>query len=98
MGVYIKSMKMPEDGHILSLVLKSDGKVIGANYGEVLGKAVEIHPHGRLIDADLLYNYICTSINAMTEIGFAVDGDYLWGLINNGLDTASTVIEAEEDE
>ena len=58
MGVYIKSMKMPEDGHILSLVLKSDGKVIGANYGEVLGKAVEVPtPHGRLIEEPKSYDY-----------------------------------------
>ena len=53
-GVYI-SMEMPTEGHILSLVLRSDGKVLGANSAKLLGKAVPVPPHGRLIDADALW-------------------------------------------
>ena len=45
----------------------------------------------RIIDADALMDYISRSINAMTEIGVAVDGEYLWGLINNGIENAPTI-------
>ena len=45
----------------------------------------------RAIDADALYEYICGSINEMTKIGVMVDGEYLWGLINEGIENAPTI-------
>lgn len=51
--------------------------------------------HGRLADADAMMDDICNSINQMTKIGIAVDGNYLWGKLNDALDNAPTIIEAE---
>lgn len=45
----------------------------------------------RLIDADEMMEYINSSINAMTKTGVMVDGEYLWGLLNDAIDNAPTV-------
>ena len=44
----------------------------------------------RYIDADALYKDICDSLNAMTKIGIAVDGEWLWGKLNDSLKNAPT--------
>ena len=49
----------------------------------------------RLISANELMNYINGSIKAMTKIGVAVDGEYLWGLINYAIEDAPTVDAVE---
>ena len=49
----------------------------------------------RPIDADAVMDYICGSIEAMTKVGIAVDGEYLWGLINHAIDDAPTVDAVE---
>lgn len=48
----------------------------------------------KLISANKLMEYINGSIEAMTKVGVAVDGEYLWGLINYAIEDAPT-IEAE---
>lgn len=45
----------------------------------------------RLIDADALMNDICESLNQMTNIGIGVDGEWLWGKLNDALDNAPTI-------
>ena len=45
----------------------------------------------RLIDADKLMDYINGSIEEMTKVGVAVDGKYLWELINYAIENAPTV-------
>lgn len=45
----------------------------------------------RLIDADALFKDICDSINEMTKIGLMVDGDWLWGKLNDALENAPTI-------
>ncbi len=45
----------------------------------------------RLIDADAFYKDICDSLNEMTRIGIAVDGEWLWGKLNDSLDNAPTI-------
>lgn len=45
----------------------------------------------RLIDADALYKDICDSLNEMTRIGIAVDGEWLWGKLNDSLENAPTI-------
>ena len=59
---------------------------------------VPVPPHGRLIDADEFFKDICNSLNEMTAIGIAVDGEWMWGKLNDALENAPTVIEVEEDE
>jgi formamidopyrimidine-DNA glycosylase len=50
----------------------------------------------RLIDADALYKDICDSINQMTAIGIAVDGDWMWAKLNNALVNAQTIEERKK--
>lgn len=53
--------------------------------------------HGRLGDLDAVMNDICNSINEMTKIGLAVDGEYLWGKLNDAIENAPTIIEADTE-
>ena len=50
----------------------------------------------RLIDADALYKDICDSINQMTAIGIAVDGEWMWAKLNDALDNAPTIEERKK--
>lgn len=59
---------------------------------------VPVPPHGRLIDADGFFKDICNSLDEMTAIGIAVDGEWMWGKLNDALDNAPTIIEAEVGE
>ena len=45
----------------------------------------------RLIDADALYRDICDSMNEMTEIGIAVDAEWMWAKLNDALENAPTI-------
>lgn len=47
----------------------------------------------RLIDADALYKDICDSLNEMTALGIAVDGEWLWAKFNDAIDNAPTIEE-----
>ena len=89
MSVLIKGIEMPKEGHILSLVLKPNGKVNGGNFGEVLGKAVKVPtPHGRLIDADLLFDTMLLKNGNRFAKMFKAD----W------LDIMPTILEADREE
>ena len=104
MGVYIKGMRMPENCSECPVALS--GKYCRINKTCETFKALPIRPthcplialpdkHGRLVDADAMMDDICNSINQMTKIGIAVDGNYLWGKLNDALDSAPTIVEAE---
>ena len=45
----------------------------------------------RCIDADALMADINGSLNAMTNIGIAVDGDWLWAKLNDAIEHAPTI-------
>lgn len=47
----------------------------------------------RLIDANALMEDICGSLNQMTNIGVSVDGEWLWGKLNDALEHAPTIEE-----
>lgn len=99
MSILISGVSMPKDGE--SFIIYSDGDVrgfLGCEPGTV-GKAVQLPPHGRLIDADELKIY------QMEEIVRA-DGDpneyeYDAGLIDGlhmaakNVSVALTVIPAD---
>ena len=55
-----------------------------------------VPPHRRLIDADEFFKDICNSLNEMTAIGIAVDGEWMWDKLNDALDNAPTIIPAED--
>lgn len=52
--------------------------------------------HGRIGDLTAVMDDINQSINEMTNIGIAVDGEYLWGKLNDAIDNAPTIIEADK--
>ena len=45
----------------------------------------------RIIDADAFMQDINNSIKAMIEVGIMVDGEYLWGKMNDALENAPTI-------
>ena len=53
--------------------------------------------HGRIGDLDAVYKDICNGIEAMTDVGMYADGQYLWGKLNDALDNAPTIIEADAE-
>lgn len=54
--------------------------------------------HGRIGDLDAVLTDIRDSIDEMTAIGIAVDGDYLWAKLNDAIDNAQIIIEADKEE
>ena len=52
--------------------------------------------HGKIGDLDAVMSDISTSINEMTNIGIAVDGEYLWGKLNDAIYNAPTIIEGSD--
>lgn len=55
MSIIIPRMKMPKDEKALHLDIYSDGIVLMwqmGDEGKVVGTAIELPPHGRMIDAD----------------------------------------------
>lgn len=106
MGVYNKCVDMPETCAACPFV-GADGDILFCRYvgyvSEMVHKRHEkcpltdvFTPHGRLVDIDALMDDICTSLNEMTKIGIAVDVEWLWGKLNDAIDNAPTVIEAED--
>lgn len=80
MSVLIKGMEMPERVQLLEL--HPDGKVF-TRKGYLVGEAVEVPKHGRLIDADEL----------MADLKFVdATGEYY---TEAQIEYAPTVIEAE---
>ena len=100
-GVYIKDMEMPKDiepGLVIEFADGIDGKRYARLYHYRHGgltewlEALSVPPHGRLIDADALkdlYHY-----NTHDS-----DIDKAWtGNIRRSIDSAPTIIPAEEGE
>lgn len=50
----------------------------------------------RIIDADALMKDVCDSLNQMTNIGIAVDGDWLWAKLNDAIDNAPIIKSAQQ--
>lgn len=89
MGIYIAGMEMPTGENSLLCIISPDGSIEFKLDFEKRwhdGNAIEIPPHGRLIDADAL---------AKDYDGFPVRIDpWVW----NELSHAPTIIPAEEGE
>lgn len=97
MAVLIEGMERPKQGIVINIY--ADGRVTNHfdEFGTTIGKAVSIPPHGRLIDADAMFKDICDSIDEMTTIGVAVDGQWLWNKLNDTLENAPTIIPASKE-
>jgi hypothetical protein len=53
--------------------------------------------HGKIGDLDNVMDDINNSINEMTNIGIVVDGEYLWGKLNDAIYNAQTLIESNRE-
>lgn len=83
MDILIKGMEMPTGDDDVKLIINSDGsvhRIIGWAVSEKMNaKAIELPPHGRLIDAD--------ELEASDAI---LIGEDAWNMVHN----APTVVEA----
>ena len=86
MSILIKNLPMPKDDEEIRLRIDAKGEVyIYGAYPTLLYEAVELPPHGRLIDEKAV-------------IGNAFNGEqnvYSWDEIETAIDNAPTIIEAE---
>ena len=55
MSLYISALNLPPKGKIKMLVLFDDGIVLDDADGQNQWQAIEVPPHGRLIDADAFF-------------------------------------------
>lgn len=94
MDVLIKNMTLPTEDEQVNITILSDGSVI-EHFRNESGKwssyrsggvtAIELPPHGRLIDADMLFQ---------TYDGFSEDYYERLGEIRDTIINAPTVLEA----
>lgn len=101
MSILIKGLTIPPDSDVagsvsLTIIRAHDGTLFARDdefhYGEDKGrgyKAIEIPPHGRLIDADALH------IDLMDR-GIADIQTNDWYEIRQAVDDAPTIIESEK--
>lgn len=54
MGIYIKGVDIPKDGLVRNISIFDNGDVRFYGGSIVIGKAIELPPHGRLGDLDAL--------------------------------------------
>ena len=90
MGVYIKGLKLPSaerQGELL--ILTDDGRCVDMFSGEY--EAVELPPHGRLIEEEPIIKYITDGLNSGK---FGYDAIEVLAEIKY----APTIIPAEEGE
>lgn len=93
MDILIKNMEMPKDDENLTIVIEADGSVwqkIGTSaYFCTCGEAIELPPHGRLIDADKLKkdnpSHMDADVPYVTEV-----------TVEEIIDDAPTVLEANK--
>ncbi|MBQ1756084.1 MAG: hypothetical protein IIZ96_05025 [Oscillospiraceae bacterium] len=97
MGVYIKNMKMPEDGETVTLTICADGLVFEEfkEPGDVF-HAVPVPPHGRLIDAGANLAVMMRVIDAPYTRRGKIDTAMLKACIKM-FEEAPTIIPAEEE-
>ena len=97
MSILIKGMEMPKDKEII-LRIDEEGQVynIYGEYPTKIYEAIEIPPHGRLIDADALIELLkeCEDVLDNSEMFPSL---VLVGIIND-IKKAPTIIESEGDE
>lgn len=86
MSILFKGQSLPKDGEHYLIQINSDGTVCDAVGRRIAGVAVELPPHGRLIDADAFIRNIAKleRVDPITAAGVIA-------FVN----AAPTIIEAE---
>ena len=102
MGLYIPGMKMPPKGKRLFVAVNGCGDVYLITSGaEIITKyqpsvkAVELPPHGRLIDADALENEGADVHQDIEYCGYIEDTIY--GYSHEMIENAPTIIPADPE-
>lgn len=91
MSVVVKGMKMPKNGEKI-IILTSSGYVEDVSGQVIQGvEAVELSPHGRLIDADVVYDAVERRYRVSSGSEHRAERDFL-----DLISAAPTIIEAEE--
>lgn len=94
MGILIKGMEMPKEVPII-FCIHPDGKVFADLEGGWREyKAVPVQPHGRLIDADALYESYALDTNIDVMASVKRINEYM----QLKIDEAPTIIPAKEGE
>ena len=97
MGVYIKGMEMPTVGRILIVLPSGRTLEVSADSAQNIfreAQAVPVPPHGRLIDADALYEKVPVNWHGDKQ-------DIVCTITGNHIKNAPTIIPASgghEDE
>lgn len=96
-------IKIPEEAkRAFDCAESNDLKGCYYDYSGAVGEAIKNGTplpkgHGKIGDLDAVMNDICASINEMTSVGIMVDGEYLWGKLNDAINNAQPIIEAENE-
>lgn len=86
MSIIIYDVSLPKDGLVRNISIFEDGSVRYYGGSRVISSAVELPPHGRLIDADKIE----------TERHGNNSQRIMWSNIRQLLSEAETIIPAEE--
>lgn len=108
MGIYLPKVDMPQGDETLTIQICPDGSIWQRFRGTVPGaKAVPVHPHGRLIDADAQYEKFARleseAMNALKTTNTGSVNWIKWSAIltertgyKHDIADAPTIIPAEE--
>lgn len=94
MSILITNIDMPKDGELLCINIHPDGKVyinLDLSCKNVVGTAISIPPHGKLIDVDALAKH-----TAKERFITWFCGDKQINVPWKAVTDAPTIIEAEE--
>lgn len=93
MSVLVQGLKMPQGESCVTVRIWGDGRVIGVHNDSLVKHAIELPPHGDLIDRDAMEREVC---------GGCVHGEHKYSnCIDCALANAPTIIPASggnEDE
>lgn len=95
MSILIKGMEMPKTGEYRCVIRKWGEEITVDLYGDedLCGKLIPVPPHGRLIDADALFDFILNIYKVAQGDARKAYRDVLDTIV-----AAGDVIPAEEDE
>lgn len=101
MSVLIKGLTMPEKGKCMTIMIFHDGTIVSAEGSEIIGHAVQVPPHGRLIDADAFTKEECNCCDGACEViscdCISCKSDYRCEFMKD-IANAPTIIPAEGEE
>lgn len=93
MSIIITGLEMPTERESFNLTIKYNGIVLDTETGMQVAEAHELPPHGRLIDADALYEVV----KKRTRNWNGGWSDIECVITGNDIKNAPTIIPAEDD-